>query len=323
MQGTGLPGRRLGESYNNTDFTIVDETDMVDIWHVLVYSKQQVPAGLRSRAADRYPRAAADRGRFRHHAGRTKSTCGPSPTPSCCAFSNFDSHGYTVDPYLLIEHPEKKGVLVNIPFRAMLPKGIEGLIVTGLSISSHRDAVPLIRMQPDVQNGGYAAGVAAAMAAEADVPIRKIDVKKLQQHLVDIGNLKESVLTDQDSYPLPDEKIAAAVEVCRRTARGAAVIITHSERALPLLKKAYGKASAEDKVIYAQALAVLGSDAGFDTLLAAVQAPGGVGPGLELQGHGAVRRGAQPAGQPADHARPHPQPQGRPGDPGETANAGR
>jgi len=31
MQGTGLPGRKLGGAYNNTDFTIVDETDMIDI----------------------------------------------------------------------------------------------------------------------------------------------------------------------------------------------------------------------------------------------------------------------------------------------------
>ena len=43
MQGTGLPGRKLGESYNNTDFTIVDETDMVDIWHLFVYAKDKYP----------------------------------------------------------------------------------------------------------------------------------------------------------------------------------------------------------------------------------------------------------------------------------------
>ena len=83
------------------------------------------------------------------------------------ACSNFDSHGYTVDPVPAAGTSGKKGVDVYIPYRAMLPKGLDGLLVTGLSISAHRDAVPLIRMQPDIQNGGYAAGVAAAMAAEA------------------------------------------------------------------------------------------------------------------------------------------------------------
>ena len=77
----------------------------------------------------------------------------------------------------------------------------------GLGISAHRDAVPLIRMQPDIQNGGYAAGVAAAMAAADNRLLREIDLQDLQQHLVEIGNLPESVLTDQDSYPLPDEPL--------------------------------------------------------------------------------------------------------------------
>ena len=41
MQGTGLPGRKLGATYTNTDFTIVDETDIVDVWHVFVYAKDK------------------------------------------------------------------------------------------------------------------------------------------------------------------------------------------------------------------------------------------------------------------------------------------
>ena len=37
--------------------------------------------------------------------------------------------------------------------------------MTGIGLSAHRDAQPVVRMQPDIQNQGYAAGVAAAMAA--------------------------------------------------------------------------------------------------------------------------------------------------------------
>jgi flavin-dependent dehydrogenase len=270
MQGTGLPGRRLGESYNNTDFTIVDETDMVDIWQVLVYSKGKYPQAFdhgrlidtreRRRIVGDFTISLPDQINLRTH-----------PDTVVCAYSNFDSHGYTVDPYLLLEHPEKKGVTVNIPLRSMLPKGLDGIIVTGLSISAHRDAVPLIRMQPDVQNGGYAAGVAAAMTAAAGTPVRQVDVKKLQQHLIEIGNLPERVLTDQDSYPLPEEKIAAAVASLPKEGRGASVIMTHPDRALPLLKAAYTKVDGEDKVAYAKALAVLGSDLGLDTLIAEVR----------------------------------------------------
>ncbi len=269
MQGTGLPGRRLGGSYNNTDFTIVDETDMVDIWQMFVFSK------------DKYPQA-FDHGRLIDTRERRRivgdftislidqinERTYPDSVVRC--WSNFDTHGYTVDPYLLLEHPEKKGIGVYIPLRAMLPKGLDGILVIGLGISSQRDAVPLIRMQPDIQNGGYAAGVAAAMAAQSGVSVRQIDVKPLQQHLVETGDLPENVLTDKDSYPLSDERFAEAVEQLK-VGRGAAVIMTDPQRALPLLEKAYADATPEHKLTYAKALAVLGSDLGLETLISAVR----------------------------------------------------
>ena len=114
----------------------------------------------------------------------------------------YDTHGYTVDPCLVIAHPATARLIVNIPYRTMLPKGLEGILVCGLGISAHRDANPLIRMQADIQNGGYAAGVAAAMAAKSGTLVRNIDVRALQEHLVKVGNLTPSVLSDRDSYPL-------------------------------------------------------------------------------------------------------------------------
>ena len=34
---------QLGATYTNTDFTITDETDMVDVWHLFVYAKDKYP----------------------------------------------------------------------------------------------------------------------------------------------------------------------------------------------------------------------------------------------------------------------------------------
>jgi len=104
MQGTGLPGRRLGETYNNTDFTIVDETDMLDIWRTFVFSK------------DKYPDA-FDHGRLidtrerRRIVGETTITLADQmlgrtyPDTVVQAYSDFDSHGYAIDPLTLIEYP--------------------------------------------------------------------------------------------------------------------------------------------------------------------------------------------------------------------------
>ncbi len=268
MQGAGLPGRRLGGSYNNTDFTIVDETDMLDIWRTFVFSK------------DKYPDA-FDHGRLidtrerRRIVGEATITLADQliertyPDTVVQAYSNFDTHGYTVDPLLLIEHPEKRGFLVNIPYRSMLPQGFEGLLVIGLGLSAHRDAVPLIRMQPDIQNGGYAAGAAAAMAAAGDQPVRGIDIRALQEHLVDIGNLSAEVLDQEDSLPLPKEKIAEAVRSIPEGS-GAPVVMAHPQEALPMVREAYDEADGEAKLVYAKLLALLGDNTGTETLLAAL-----------------------------------------------------
>ncbi len=265
MQGTGLPGRRLGETYNNTDFTIVDETDMVDVWQMYVFSKHKYPDAFdHGQLIDtRERRRIVGDTTIRlvdQILGRTY------PDSVVQARSNFDTHGYTVDPLLLVEHPEHKGFNVYIPYRAMLPKGWEGILVIGLGTSAHRDAVPLIRMQPDIQNQGYAAGVAAAMAVKSDRPLRGIDIKALQRHLVEIGNLPESVLTDQDSFPLPTEKVAEAVRTLPEGV-GAAVIMAQPQDALPLLRDAYRTAKDAARLEYARILAVLGDSSGVDTLL--------------------------------------------------------
>ena len=75
-------------------------------------------------------------------------------------------------------------------------------MVYQLLLSEKRDAVPVIRMQPDIQNQGYAAGRAAAMSARDAKPLRALDVKALQRHLIEIGVLPDRVLTDRDSLPL-------------------------------------------------------------------------------------------------------------------------
>ena len=74
------------------------------------------------------------------------------------ASSNFDSHGFTIHPIFMLRPPDRKTMPCYVPYRCLLPKGIEGVLVTGLGVSADRDVMPVIRMQPDVQNQGYAAG---------------------------------------------------------------------------------------------------------------------------------------------------------------------
>jgi len=50
--------------------------------------------------------------------------------------------------------------------KSLLSRGLDNLLVVGKAISATHDAVPIIRMQRDVENLGAAAGMAAALAVE-------------------------------------------------------------------------------------------------------------------------------------------------------------
>lgn len=290
LQGTGLPPRNLGASYTNTDYTIADETDMLDTWSLFLYAKrmagnafdlgQLIDTRERRRIVGDHTITILDQVLGRTH-----------PDTVVQARSDFDTHGYTMDPYFTLEHPPHgKGYITNIPYRAMLPEGLDGILVIGLGISAHRDAVPLIRMQPDIENGGYAAGAAAAMAAKGGTTVRKIDVKKLQEHLVAIGNLTPSVLTDKDSFPLPPERIKEAVYNIRDNYKDVAVVLAHPKEATPLLRQAYAECPPESKLIYAHVLGVLGDPTGVPDLLAAVEKAPDMGEGWHYKAMGQYGR---------------------------------
>ncbi|MFG0262676.1 MAG: FAD-dependent oxidoreductase, partial [Novipirellula sp. JB048] len=270
MQGTGLSPRALGTGYTNTDYSFSDESDPVDQWRMIVSARRKY-------------RSSYDISPFIDSRERRRIVGDLFVTPLdlmqgrtysdtiAMHRSDFDSHGFTVHPVFLINFPDKKQMTVPVPYRALLPQGLDGILVTGLAISAHRDAMPILRMQACIQNQGYAAGVAAAMAAEQNSSLRSLDVSALQQHLVQIGSLNSDVLTQRDSPATTDEQIAAAVKAVVHEYRGLPVILENRDAALPLLKAALTSASSqEDKLVYANILGMLGDPAGGPVLIDAI-----------------------------------------------------
>jgi len=271
VQGSGLPPWKVGTGYTNTDWTFIDDGDMVDVWRAYVTAKNKY--------TDAY-----DLGQLQDTRERRRIvgdfTLSPMdislgrtfPDTIVISRSNFDTHGYTEHPVFLIRPPDREAMLVNVPYRCLLPKGLEGILVTGLGVSAHRDAMPVIRMQPDIQNQGYAAGVAAAIAAAGGTPLRGIDLKAVQGHLVDKGNMPETVLTDGDSLPMPAERVAEAVRNVAEDYNDLEIVLAHIGQALPLLREAYGKAETpKGKLAYAHILGMVGDGTGVETLLSAVE----------------------------------------------------
>jgi hypothetical protein len=272
MQGAGLPQSEPGATYINTDWTFIDESDMIDVWSAYVVAKEKYTAAYdlgqlidtreRRRIVGDYILTPLDI--------VTQRTF-----PDTVGISNggrLDKHGYTVHPFYMINN--WRGGMTYTPYRCLLPKGLDGILVIGLGLSAHCDAIPSIRMQPGVQNLGYAAGVAAAMAAKAGVPTRSIDLQALQRHLVSKACLTPQVLTHKDSFPLPDSQVKAAVRrLVEKDYSGLGVIMASEDRSIPSMREAYrsGATSADGKLRCAHVLGMLGDATGVETLIAKIR----------------------------------------------------
>ena len=271
LQGVGLSPRKLGASYINSDFGYVNDCDAADLWLF----------GVRGRAGAGKAWDVSQLVESRERQ-RIVGDCWVTPLdilngrtfPDTVvqSRSNFDSHGYTIADICYVSEPTSKKVFsANVPYRALLPKGIEGLMVIGLGISAHRDAMPIMRMQPDIQNQGYAAGVAGAMAAREGKTFRTIDVKALQKHLVETGNLPKEVLGWKDNAIVDRERLTLAVKNLGSSYKDVSLVLAQSGQALPPMRQAYAAAKTPaERLVYAHVLGILGDAAGAETLAAAV-----------------------------------------------------
>ena len=273
VQGAGMPYKNPDDFYNNSDWTFTDDTDMLDIWWTFIVAKdkfsEQYDIGKLSQTRERR-RMVGD------FTISVLDVYNQRTYPDIISIhvSSFDTHGFTEDSFFFLKPPEHSGVDVTafVPFRALLPKGLDGIAVTGLGASADRDAMPVIRMQPCLQNQGYAVGWAAAMAAANNQNIRNIDLKLLQKELVKIENLPESVLTAQDNFPPSEDKIRAAAKSVTHDLDGLEILLWDKERSIPLMVEAFNEAkSPEDQLTYARILGMLGHPAGWKVLQTAIE----------------------------------------------------
>lgn len=95
----------------------------------------------------------------------------------------------------------KPGTFYELPFRMMLPVGIDGLLVAGRCSSASHDAHASMRIAAVCMALGEAAGVAAAQAGSGD--IRKIDITGLRRQLEKQGAIVG---------PLPGSSISPTAE---------------------------------------------------------------------------------------------------------------
>ncbi|MBQ8407908.1 MAG: FAD-dependent oxidoreductase [Clostridia bacterium] len=112
---------------------------------------------------------------------------------SCTPFEDSIAVGnYDVD----IHNPEGTGTYIyrfqpdeyfKIPYRSILPKEIDNLLVAGRCLSADHEAHSAVRIMPICACLGEAAGVAAALAHNSGRNMHTIDVSILRARLVEKG----------------------------------------------------------------------------------------------------------------------------------------
>jgi len=87
----------------------------------------------------------------------------------------------------------ENGGVYGIPYRTLLPAGIDGLLVAGRCFSATHDAHASARSMATCMAMGEAAGIAAAMAARDGTSPRAVDPALLRAALLERGALLEPV----------------------------------------------------------------------------------------------------------------------------------
>jgi flavin-dependent dehydrogenase len=273
VQGAGLPPINLGDHYNNTDWTFIDDSDVYDITRLYVSGKAMFDNVY---DIGKLPQTRERRRIIGDHIVSVLDVINHRRYPDTISFhkSSFDTHGYTIDPFFTISPPEKRHTIydADVPIRSLLPKGLDNILVTGLGASAHRDAMPVIRMQPCLQNQGYSVGYLSAVSVKENCPIRRVDIKKIQAHLVEKGILPERVLTDTDHFPFSDDQLKEAVLKLPHNFDGLQVLLTNPQKAEELLLEAYSQSYKDsEKTVYAQVLCMLGNETGLQLVIDCVR----------------------------------------------------
>ncbi len=103
------------------------------------------------------------------------------------AVCNYDIDIHSPDGSGTSHYYFKPGQYYTIPYRCLIPKNAENLLVAGRCISATHEAQASIRIMPTCCTIGEAAGIAATVAIDDAARVRDIKIDKLQKLLLENG----------------------------------------------------------------------------------------------------------------------------------------
>lgn len=182
--------------------------------------------------------------------------------PHCVGSSEFSKCGFLL--------PHSNDVVVEVPYRCIVPKRLDGLLIAGRGISQTHNAMQFTRMSADIIVLGYLTGHIAADLSLKNRQPRGYDISSLQKEWARLGYLPQDY-SRSSTYGLrerPDE-------VLRRVQNLASgkreylfeVVRLPKEVAVPVLQDHCNESVGDDgKLLLSKALAWFGVPDGNDLI---------------------------------------------------------
>jgi len=184
------------------------------------------------------------------------------------ASSDFDPHYVSKSEFtrcgFLLPHSNK--LTVEIPYRSIVPKELDGLLISGRAISQTQNALQFTRMSGDILVLGYFTGQVAAVIAIKDIRTTDFNISPLQKEWAHLGYLDGDLMKKNPGNRIHDEaEINARV---KNLASGKKEYLYDccrlpKDKALAVLKTAFDRSENRDgKLLLAKALAWFGDSSG-------------------------------------------------------------
>ena len=210
-------------------------------------------------------------------------------TPMFYSYADLDKHGWDIafdgealGDWAIGANLGAYNVTVAVPYRAILPRGFEGILVPCRALGVDRDIASCVRMIPDMKKLAEAAALWATLAIRQNLPLREVPYAQLRETLTQSGCLNHPYACDYridgdkdwDGTPLTPADVnwitdPAQLETGLQTEKPGIAIWSAKrmgETAIPVLRELLESPEENTRKHAAFALAILGKTDGISTL---------------------------------------------------------
>ena len=144
MQGSAASPHQLGRNYYNTDVGFLNSPDAGDLFTFALRARLGVPADKNWNLSHVHVGARERRRIVGDYVVTPKDELTGKTYSDTIMHgqSDYDMHGFSTTPLMMFHNrPKGQNYTADLPYRALLPRGLDGILVTGLAISADKSYI--------------------------------------------------------------------------------------------------------------------------------------------------------------------------------------